>query len=784
MNVNDQRPRRVLISKLIILSVMVLTVVFSILRIQPPQALGSSAAPERFSAARAALHVKAIASGPHMGGSPEQAKVRKILVAELQALGLTTTVQSVSTAGRGRFAAYVDNIVARLPGTASTRAILLMAHYDAVPFVPGASDNGASVAIILETLRALKEKAPLRNDVIVLFCDSEELYHQGSMAFFQESTQIREVGLVINFEGAGSTGPAYLLRSSGQNGWVVREFVRAASPRFGTSMFDEIFRRLPLGTDFDTIRDSGYAGQMSGLDLVRSGTLETYHTRRDSVENLNLRSVQDMGDLLMATLGALGNRDLRQTQAPDVIYFSAPFPATVVYPVSWRFSLAGLATLLFLLAAILAIRSGELRLGRLINASLVLLLRVGIVAAGSHYLWRALASTRAETGLLFNSVYDSGWYMMGFMVLILLLGSLGQRGLIRRLGAMNMVFGGLLPWLVLTWLSALWLPMGSYLFLWPTLLALVPLLGRLLTTRGPDQGGMMLGTAICLIPAVYLTVHLIYALFMALSLDLVAAYAALVILLGGALQPVLSFIATPCLRQGMESGRGLRPFRLKWVVPALGLVAVGICFLVPVRSASPSAKHPKPSSLLYALDEDTGKAHWLSNEAVPDAWTANYIKKVDTPRPVSLFIRDFEFPGIAAAPALPLSGPDVTVIGDEWAGGRRCLRLLIRTAPEEFITLLHSAIPERVTAIRINGKSLAHPTRKPPYKWPLWLESGFGRTFEVELTLSSPEPFTMEVAAMRGGLPGLLLTVPRPDWSMERPFSFPDSTVVTKVFSW
>ena len=58
--------------------------------------------------------------------------------------------------------------------------------------------------------------------------------------------------------------------------------------------------------------------------------------------------------------------------------------------------------------------------------SLILLLRIGIVAAIRHFLWRALASTRAEAGLLFNSVYDSGWYMAGFMMLVLLLGTLGR----------------------------------------------------------------------------------------------------------------------------------------------------------------------------------------------------------------------------------------------------------------------------------------------------------------------------------------------------------------------
>jgi hypothetical protein len=45
---------------------------------------------------------------------------------------------------------------------------MLVAHYDSVPRGPGASDDGHGVAVLLETLRALKSAAPLRNDVIFL----------------------------------------------------------------------------------------------------------------------------------------------------------------------------------------------------------------------------------------------------------------------------------------------------------------------------------------------------------------------------------------------------------------------------------------------------------------------------------------------------------------------------------------------------------------------------------------------------------------------------------------
>ena len=49
-----------------------------------------------------------------------------------------------------------------------------MAHYDSVPFGPGAADDGAGVVTLLETARALKAGPPLKNDVIFLFTDGEE----------------------------------------------------------------------------------------------------------------------------------------------------------------------------------------------------------------------------------------------------------------------------------------------------------------------------------------------------------------------------------------------------------------------------------------------------------------------------------------------------------------------------------------------------------------------------------------------------------------------------------
>jgi Zn-dependent M28 family amino/carboxypeptidase len=64
-----------------------------------------------------------------------------------------------------------DNIVARSPGAAVGRVLLLGAHYDSVPGSPGADDNGSALALCLECARLLKASGSI---MIVLFNREED----------------------------------------------------------------------------------------------------------------------------------------------------------------------------------------------------------------------------------------------------------------------------------------------------------------------------------------------------------------------------------------------------------------------------------------------------------------------------------------------------------------------------------------------------------------------------------------------------------------------------------
>ncbi|MFQ5492041.1 MAG: M28 family peptidase, partial [Phycisphaerae bacterium] len=48
-------------------------------------------------------------------------------------------------------------------------------HYDSQQLAPGAGDDGAGVAAILEAVRAVGEAGDLRNDLYVIITDGEEL---------------------------------------------------------------------------------------------------------------------------------------------------------------------------------------------------------------------------------------------------------------------------------------------------------------------------------------------------------------------------------------------------------------------------------------------------------------------------------------------------------------------------------------------------------------------------------------------------------------------------------
>ncbi len=120
---------------------------------KPPGDLTADAPWDVFAAARAYEHIEAISRAPHPMGSREAEYVRETLIQKLEELELGPEIQRAD-----RLNSPVRNIIARLNGQGARgkKALMLCAHYDSVPASPGAGDDASGIAVIIETLRALK----------------------------------------------------------------------------------------------------------------------------------------------------------------------------------------------------------------------------------------------------------------------------------------------------------------------------------------------------------------------------------------------------------------------------------------------------------------------------------------------------------------------------------------------------------------------------------------------------------------------------------------------------
>ena len=113
--------------------------------------------------------VEDIANAPRTVASSWHTHTRAGLETALKNLHLEPYAGQYRHSYDGKFC----NLLGVLPGSKRGSApILIAAHYDTVLGSPGADDNAAAIAIILELIPQLRGK--LEQDLIVAFFDAEE----------------------------------------------------------------------------------------------------------------------------------------------------------------------------------------------------------------------------------------------------------------------------------------------------------------------------------------------------------------------------------------------------------------------------------------------------------------------------------------------------------------------------------------------------------------------------------------------------------------------------------
>jgi hypothetical protein len=734
---------------IVALLAVLLLVVLGLQDLKPPASAGADAPPQQFSAARALPLLQRIAHEPHPVGSVAGERVRDGLVESLRALGYAPRVQvGLGVGTEGAAAGNVSNVVMRIPGQVPGRALMLTAHYDSVPIGNGAADDGASVAAILETLRALKSAPPLRNDLIVVFSDGEEAGLLGAESFVANDPWAKDIGLVLNFEYRGDRGPMLLFETSPGNGRLVDAFAHVAHP-VGSSLMYEIYRYLPNDTDLSVYKHAG----LDGMNFAAMEGPTAYHTQMDRAEALDLGTMQHQGEIMLALARHFGDADLTHVASSDQVYFDLPGLGLVHYDVAFVWPMALFALALLVAVVTMGVRGAQLRAGRVVGAALLLPLAGLLVAIVCSVAWTAIRASQPHFKS-FLDVFSSHWFWMAFACLGVGL-YVPMQGVLRRgFDLMEQAVGAALLWTLMLLATARWAPGASFVFAVPLLPVLAGQLA-LLSPWGLRQSSRnRLGVSLVAgVPAVILLAAQLHTLFTALTTSAGAVPLFLLVLALGLFAPAVA------------------AFRRRFMFPMLPFAA-GIALLaVGIVSGRVTPTQPYANSLIYMQDGVAGQAMWLSTDAVLDDWTASILGASPTLRPVVEVFGAHSRPyWTGPAPALGLKAPEVTLLDDELSGDTRRIRVhvkSVRNAPE--IKLF--AEGAQVLSASLDGKTLFR-TRHDDWLFALYNPPAEG----VDLTLQvrAGMPFALRVIDSTYGLPATGLP-PRAATMTVRPFGASDS---------
>jgi hypothetical protein len=658
---------------------------------------GAANAPDTaFSSARAMAHLVEIARAAHPPGSPEHDRVRAYLVDRLEDLGLDPEIQvTTSVLGRGTFArgATVRNIVVRIPGRSSTGAVLLTAHYDGRGLSLGAGDDGSGVVTILETARALLPGPALRNDVILLLTDGEELGLLGARAFVDEHPWMDDVAVVLSVEMRGGGGPSIMFETGTENGWIVQKLAESDPRVLANSASQEVYYRLPNDTDFTPFREVG----TQGINFAAVGRASVYHQAYDRPSNLSEATLQHHGLQALAMTRALGEETLTEVDAPDVTFFSLPFLGLVTYSTGFTWPLTAAVLVLAGLVFLAVRRSGGGWSGILVGLGTAIV--TGALAAGAGLgLMRWLPRFHPEFGSLHGSVFHhEGWYVLALVAAVFTLVT-ALFGLARRwFTTAELTWGALLIPLVAMLVTSIQVPAAAMNLQWPLAGALMGTVILLLPT-GPRLGTVTwVFVALFSLPVLALLVPMTELLWLGLSFGAAMAL--------GVTAWVVMLLLLPALDRLREPDA--------WWAPVIGLLlALGFLGL-GIRAAVPTADRPAPSTLAYAYDHGTDEALWITDTSEQDvdraarAWAESRAGSAFTE------LRSLEALGFGAREARVVTAvgakpPEVEgwVIEDSAEAGVRRLRLAVRSAVGA--ELVQFRVPEaggtRITAL--NGRAL------------------------------------------------------------------------------
>ncbi len=266
-----------------------------------------------FDSNRAWEHLRQlVAIGPRPAGTPAIEQSRKYIKSQLAAIGVDVVEQSwddQTPLGPVRMV----NLIATIPGASKNR-LLIASHYDTKRFrefrFVGANDGGSSTAFLIELARVLKAR---QNAVTMtlLFLDGEEAvvewtgqdHTYGSRRYVEvekRSGTIASLKAMVLVDMIGDRD-LHIKRDTNSTPWLTDLIWDAARLQKQTSVFQ------PLTAQIEDDHIPFLEARIPSVDII---DLEypAWHTAQDTLDNVSARSLQTVGDVLIAALPAIESR--------------------------------------------------------------------------------------------------------------------------------------------------------------------------------------------------------------------------------------------------------------------------------------------------------------------------------------------------------------------------------------------------------------------------------------------------------------------------------------------
>ncbi len=434
-----------------------------------PRALSADASATVFSQSRADATLARVLGPerPHPVGSAEAEAVRGRILKELAGMGVAARQESaMSCVSEARWhqinCATVTNIIADvLPG--SGKAVLLMAHSDSVAAGPGGGDDGSGVAVLLESIRALKARGTAGRPVMALFSDGEEPGLLGASAYVRKYEN--DIAAVVNADVRGDSGASFLFQTSPGDAGLIDLYAKGVSHYATSSISGEIYKYMPNDTDLTPALAAG----LPGVNFAFVGDVAAYHTPLDRRENLDPQSLQEQGDNVLVMADGLSRAASGQLRSGGLIYLDVLGHWLPRLPLPWALPLSLLAFAAIAIAGLLTPRERRSLPRPVLAVLMPVLLLAGAVGMG--FVLHGLAAWISGNA-------DPSFATPVWLRLSLAFGVWAVALAAARLS------GAVAGWLWLAGLAiacAIWMPGATPYFLFPSLVA-APLL--LATVRG------------------------------------------------------------------------------------------------------------------------------------------------------------------------------------------------------------------------------------------------------------------------------------------------------------